>query len=68
MKWIGKKEKRVLLPKQRVHVQFDGDVVGTGVFGQWRGGNQREVKALLCPRFAAESLQSVGHLPRFLFR
>lgn len=26
---------------------------------KWRSGNQGEVKALLCPRFATESLQSV---------
>ena len=46
-------------PSSECHIQ---------TYTKWRGGNQREVKALLCPRFAAESLQSVGHFPRFLFR
>lgn len=65
---VDGKRKAKESPKQRIHVQFDRNVVRTSIFSQWRSGNQSEVKALSRSRFAAESLQSVGHLLRFLFR
>ena len=58
MKWMGKRKARES-PKQRIHIQFDRNVFGTSIFGQWRSGNQCEVEALSCSCFAAESAVSI---------